>query len=90
MWYKKLGVQYCRPFLDDHVVDAIGTRDSFNADFSSTFLRGKSMSDCLHFSNICGAVNTTAAGGTGPFTNLVAVQKTAKKQFGFDIKQLLE
>ncbi len=73
----------CRSFLDDHVVDAIGAGDSFNADFSSTFLRGKSMSDCLQFSNICGAINTTAAGETGLFTNLVAVQKNSKKAVRF-------
>ncbi len=80
----------CTPFLNDHIVDAIGAGDSFNAGFISAFIRGKSMSDCLQFGNICGAVNTTAAGGTGAFTSLAAVQKTAKEQFDFDIKHLLK
>ncbi len=80
----------CTPFLNDHIVDAIGAGDSFNAGFISAFIRGKSMSDCLQFGNICGAVNTTAAGGTGAFTSLATVQNTAKEQFDFDIKHLLK
>ncbi len=80
----------CEPFLNDHVVDAIGAGDSFNAGFISAFINGKMLGDCLRLGNICGAVNTTAAGGTGAFNSLRNVQKTAEERFGFDIKQISE
>lgn len=78
------------PYLNKHVVDAIGAGDSFNAGFISAFIRGKSLGDCLQLGSICGAVNTTAAGGTGAFTNLSAVRETANSKFDFDIKHLLK
>jgi len=78
----------CSPFLNNQVVDAIGAGDSFNAGFIYAFIQGKSMGDCLRVGNICGAVNTTAAGGTGAFPNSDEVQKAAKERFGFDFKQL--
>jgi len=80
----------CSPFLNKQVVDAIGAGDSFNAGFIYAFIHGKSIGDCLQIGNICGAVNTTAAGGTGAFPNFDEVQKVAKERFGLDIKQLFK
>jgi len=69
------------PFLNNQVVDAIGAGDSFNAGFISTFIRGGSLQECLKQGNICGAVNTTAAGGTEAFASLESVRETARNKF---------
>lgn len=50
-----------------HFVDAIGAGDSFNAGFIQQFISGASLKDCLRQGNLMGALNTTAAGGTGAF-----------------------
>jgi len=73
------------PFLNEQVVDAIGAGDSFNAGFISAFIRGGSLQECLRKGNICGAVNTTTAGGTGAFVSLKSVRETAKNKFDVDI-----
>ena len=72
------------PFLNKQVVDAIGAGDSFNAGFISAFIRGETLQECLRRGNICGAVNTTAAGGTGAFASLESVRKAAIEQFNVD------
>lgn len=77
-------IQYA-PFLNDRVVDAIGAGDSFNAGFIRAFLQGKPLKECLRFGNICGAVNTTAPGGTGAFSSLDEIRKIAGEQFLIDI-----
>jgi sugar/nucleoside kinase (ribokinase family) len=73
------------PFLNTNVVDAIGAGDSFNSGFISQYIKKSNLSDCLNYGNIMGAINTTAAGGTGAFTSLVEVKNTAKTNFNFDI-----
>jgi hypothetical protein len=40
---------------------------------------------CQETGNLTGAVNTTAAGGTGAFTSLEAVRKVCKDRFGREI-----
>ena len=72
------------PFLNDSIVDAIGAGDSFNTGFISAFIQGKTLKECLRFGNICGAINTTSAGGTTAFTNLEEIRKLAKEQFLFN------
>jgi len=62
------------PFLNTHVVDAIGAGDSFNSGFLSRFVAGDSLEDCQRYGNMTGAVNTTAAGGTGAFTSKEEVE----------------
>lgn len=72
-------------FLNKDVVDAIGAGDSFNSGFVSAFVRGLSPEECQKTGNLTGAVNTTAAGGTGAFTSLEAVRKICKERFGQEI-----
>ncbi len=74
-----------KPFLNRQVVDAIGAGDSFNAGFIFKFLNQATLSDCLLFGNLMGAINTTAAGGTAAFQYLKNVKETAKENFNFII-----
>ena len=73
-------------FLNRSVVDAIGAGDSFNAGFISAFVKGYSLEDCQVTGTLTGAVNTTAAGGTGAFTSLEAVRALCRERFGCPIK----
>jgi len=68
-------------FLNTNVVDAIGAGDSFNAGFINQFVQGKSAEACQIFGNLTGAVNTTAAGGTGAFLSKENIMKVAKDTF---------
>ena len=72
-------------FLNKEVVDAIGAGDSFNSGFVSAFVKGLSLDECQETGNLTGAVNTTAAGGTGAFTSLEAVRAICKDRFGKEI-----
>ncbi|NDV46083.1 carbohydrate kinase family protein [Paludibacter sp. 221] len=69
-------------FLNTNVVDAIGAGDSFNAGFINQFVQGKAAAECQAFGNLTGAINTTAAGGTGAFISKENIVKTAKEVFG--------
>ncbi|MBO4585500.1 MAG: carbohydrate kinase family protein [Bacteroidales bacterium] len=73
-------------FLNKNVVDAIGAGDSFNSGFISAFVKGLSLEDCQETGNLTGAVNTTAAGGTGAFVSLEHVRKICRERFGKEIK----
>jgi len=68
-------------FLNKKVVDAIGAGDTFNAGFITKFIQGEPLEECLRFGNLTGAVNTTAAGGTGAFTSIEDFRKRAKEYF---------
>ena len=70
-------------FVNKQVVDAIGAGDSFNAGFIYKYITGATLEECQRFGNLCGAVNTTAAGGTTAFTNYDEIMKTAKERFGY-------
>ncbi len=72
-------------FLNEEVVDAIGAGDSFNAGFINYFVQEKTPYECQHLGNLTGAINTTAAGGTGAFTSKVDIIKTAKEIFNQEI-----
>lgn len=69
--------------LNEHVVDCIGAGDSFNSGFISQLVQGKTLEECQQYGNMTGAVNTTAAGGTGAFTCREDVERVAKEKFGF-------
>lgn len=71
-------------FLNSHVVDSIGAGDSFNAGFIYGYVKEMSLTECQRLGNLTGAVNTTAAGGTGAFTSREAVIRTAREVFGAD------
>lgn len=73
-------------FLNQDVVDAIGAGDSFNAGFISAFVKGLPLEDCQETGNLTGAVNTTAAGGTGAFTSLEDVRNLCRTRFGRSLK----
>lgn len=70
--------------LNTNVVDCIGAGDSFNSGFISRLVQGKPLEDCQQYGNMTGAVNTTAAGGTGAFTSREEVERIAKQLFGFE------
>lgn len=72
--------------LNEDLVDAIGAGDSYNAGFITAFVRGKDLEYCQYLGNLTGAVNTTAAGGTGAFASKEAVEEAAFKHFGQLIK----
>lgn len=77
---KKDGTRsHVEPFLNEKVVDAIGAGDSFNSGFISQFVKGLPLEDCQRYGNMTGAVNTTAAGGTGAFTSREAVEEAGRK-----------
>ena len=77
-------IHSCPPFLNREVVDAIGAGDSFDAGFISCFLAGESTEACLRFGNLMGAVSTTAAGGTGAFTDRAGVMAIARERFHYE------
>ena len=67
--------------LNENVVDAIGAGDSFDAGFINGFINHKSLEECLELGIMMGAVNTTAAGGTGAFQSRNAVKKCLLERF---------
>lgn len=69
-------------FLNRNVVDAIGAGDSFNSGFVSAFVKGLPLEKCQEIGNMTGALNTTAAGGTGAFTSPEEIDQRAIKLFG--------
>ena len=68
-------------FLNTEVVDAIGAGDSFNAGCISRFVKGETLEDCQRFGNLTGAINTTAAGGTGAFADKKTIEEIARNRF---------
>ncbi len=79
--YQKGSYTHAIPYLHSYFVDAIGAGDSFNAGFISSFLQGKPLHENLLFGNLAGAINTTASGGTGAFSDFSSFLKKAKTVF---------
>lgn len=75
-------VSRMEPFLNKSVVDTVGAGDSFNAGFIYGYVNGLELPACQRLGNLTGAVNTTAAGGTGAFASKEAVVRTAEDVFG--------
>ncbi|MBO5693262.1 MAG: carbohydrate kinase family protein, partial [Tidjanibacter sp.] len=69
-------------FLNRNFVDAIGAGDSFNSGFVSAFVKGLPLEKCQEIGNMTGALNTTAAGGTGAFTTPEEIDQRAIALFG--------
>ncbi len=73
-------------FLNTDVIDTIGAGDSFNAGFIYSYVRGKTLAECQRWGNLTGAINTTAAGGTGAFAGKNEIEKRALEFFGQSIQ----
>ena len=71
-------------FKNDMVVDAIGAGDSFNAGFIFKFIQGAPLEECQRFGNLCGAINTTAAGGTTAFQDYRQIMNLAREKFAYE------
>ncbi len=79
------GQEYVVPaFKNEHIVDAIGAGDSFNAGFIFKYIQGKPLEECMRFGNLTGAINTTAAGGTTAFSNYDQIMKLGRERFGYE------
>ncbi|WP_229213013.1 carbohydrate kinase family protein [Dyadobacter soli] len=66
-------------------VDAIGAGDSFNAGFIRQYMAGADLEDCLREGNLMGALNTTAAGGTGAFGDLHQLSEHIQELWGIEL-----
>jgi sugar/nucleoside kinase (ribokinase family) len=64
------------PSLPVQVVDTVGAGDSFNAGFLYGYLHGWPLEKSLRLATICGALSTTASGGT-------AAQPTVEQALSF-------
>ncbi|MFT4153314.1 carbohydrate kinase family protein [Parafilimonas sp.] len=84
-FYKKEVIEQ-PAFINDDFADAIGAGDSFDAGFIRQFIRDKSLKDCAEMGAICGALNTTAYGGTTAFTDLHSIRKLVQKKFNYTIQ----
>ena len=69
------GHRFSAPALPVTVVDPIGAGDSFDAGFLHQFLRGADLATCLAYGNLCGALSTTACGGTEAFRDPARMQE---------------
>lgn len=80
------GRRYEVPPLPVSSVDTVGAGDSFNAGFLHAWSRGAAIEQCLEAGNLCGAMSTTAAGGTRAFKDPVLREQilTRLKAYGFD------
>lgn len=72
-------------FEGPHFVDAIGAGDSFNAGFIQKYISGAPLEECLREGNLMGALNTTAAGGTGAFCDFNKISENIKDFWGIEL-----
>ncbi len=84
VWHKGRGNRM-PAFKNEAVVDAIGAGDSFNAGFIFKFIQQAPLEECQRFGNLCGALNTTAAGGTTAFVNFEQIRKAIRQRFGQEV-----
>lgn len=66
--------------LSVKAVDTTGAGDSFNAGFLCGVLNGLSLSDCLMYGNITGAMSVTAYGGNTAFPDKDTLLKIYEKE----------
>lgn len=72
-------------FEGKQFVDAIGAGDSFNAGFIRKYMTGAGLEECLREGNLMGALNTTAAGGTGAFDNRQQLSEHIQEFWGIEL-----
>ncbi|WP_353718878.1 carbohydrate kinase family protein [Dyadobacter sp. 676] len=75
-------------FEGKQFVDAIGAGDSFNAGFIRKYMAGAGLEECLREGNLMGAVNTTAAGGTGAFSDRQKLHETIQAFLGLELNPI--
>jgi sugar/nucleoside kinase (ribokinase family) len=85
LWTPEGNVTEQPAYLNTEVVDAIGAGDSFNSGFVHKFVKGEALPVCLDFGSMTGALNTTAAGGTGAFVSKEHIIDTLKKKFNISV-----
>ena len=51
-----------------------------------SYVKGYSLAECQRLGNLTGAINTTAAGGIGAFTDKNEIEKRALEIFGQTIQ----
>jgi sugar/nucleoside kinase (ribokinase family) len=73
-------------FINHDFTDAIGAGDSFDAGFIRQFILDKSLKKCTELGAVCGAINTTAYGGTTAFKDLKSIKKIALQKFNYSIE----
>jgi sugar/nucleoside kinase (ribokinase family) len=73
-------------FINHDFTDAIGAGDSFDAGFIRQFILNKSLKKCMELGAVCGAINTTAYGGTTAFNDLESIKKIALEKFNYSIE----
>ena len=59
-------------------VDATGAGDAFNGGFLHGYLAGWELEECLRAGNVCGALATTAAGGSSAMPTLQQLKRLMK------------
>ena len=69
------GRRFAAPAVPVTVIDPVGAGDSFDAGFLHQFLRGAHIAQCLAYGNLCGALSTTACGGTEAFRNEATIRQ---------------
>jgi ribokinase len=62
-------------------VDATGAGDAYNGGFLHGYLAGWPLEDCLRAGNICGALATTGAGGSGALPTRKSLSKWMGKHY---------
>jgi sugar/nucleoside kinase (ribokinase family) len=73
-------------FTNNEFADAIGAGDSFDAGFIRNFIQQKTLKECAALGAVCGAINTTAHGGTTAFKSLSDIKKMASEKFNYSIE----
>jgi sugar/nucleoside kinase (ribokinase family) len=73
------GQRLTAPAVPVTVIDPVGAGDSFDAGFLHQFLRGADLATCLTYGNICGALSTTAGGGTEAFRDAAGMQEFLRR-----------
>ncbi len=70
------------------VHDYLKLSSAYVSGFITKFIQGASLDSCLRFGNLAGAINTTAAGGTGAFSSGERIREVAKQKFGVDLNTI--
>jgi len=73
------GHRFKAPAIRVPVIDPIGAGDSFDAGFLHQYLRGADVTACLAYGNLCGALSTTACGGTEAFRDPANLQEFVRR-----------